>query len=96
MRISRFGLLLLAAASVGLAGCDRGDVAEAAAEGSLRGKLTLTGSSTVAPLVGEIAKRFETQHPDVRIDVQTGGSSRRCDGTGGAVVALTTTKGPLT
>jgi phosphate transport system substrate-binding protein len=43
---------------------------------TLSGKLTLTGSSTVAPLAAEIAKRFETEHPDVRIDVQTGGSSR--------------------
>lgn len=42
----------------------------------LQGKLVLTGSSTVAPLVAEIGKRFEAQHPDVRIDVQTGGSSR--------------------
>ena len=39
-------------------------------------KLTLTGSSTVAPLVSEIAKKFEAEHPEVRIDVQTGGSSR--------------------
>ena len=39
-------------------------------------RLTLTGSSTVAPLVNEIARRFEAQFPDVRIDVQTGGSSR--------------------
>ena len=39
-------------------------------------KLTLTGSSTIAPLVSEIAKKFETEHPEVRIDVQTGGSSR--------------------
>jgi phosphate transport system substrate-binding protein len=36
----------------------------------------LTGSSTVAPLANEIGKRFETLHPGVRIDVQTGGSSR--------------------
>ena len=36
----------------------------------------ITGSSTVAPLVSEIAKRFEEAHPGVRIDVQTGGSSR--------------------
>ena len=42
----------------------------------LSGKLTLTGSSTVAPLAAEIAKRFEGEHPEVRIDVQTGGSSR--------------------
>jgi len=39
-------------------------------------KLTLTGSSTVAPLAAEIAKRFEQTHPGVRIDVQSGGSSR--------------------
>jgi phosphate transport system substrate-binding protein len=30
----------------------------------------------VAPLVGEIAKAFEARHPGVRIDVQSGGSSR--------------------
>jgi phosphate transport system substrate-binding protein len=42
----------------------------------LQGKLVLTGSSTVAPLVAEIAKRYEAQHAGVRIDVQSGGSSR--------------------
>ncbi|MGH8555167.1 MAG: phosphate ABC transporter substrate-binding protein, partial [Gammaproteobacteria bacterium] len=40
------------------------------------GKLVVTGSSTIAPLVAEIAKRFERQNPGVRVDVQTGGSSR--------------------
>ena len=39
-------------------------------------RLVLTGSSTVAPLALEMAKRFEKSHPRVRIDVQTGGSSR--------------------
>jgi phosphate transport system substrate-binding protein len=39
-------------------------------------KLIVTGSSTVAPLITEIAKRFEISNPGVRIDVQTGGSSR--------------------
>lgn len=39
-------------------------------------KLLLTGSSTVAPLLAEIAKRFEALNQGVRIDVQTGGSSR--------------------
>ena len=39
-------------------------------------RLVLTGSSTVAPLALEIAKRFEATHPGTRIDVQTGGSSR--------------------
>ena len=42
----------------------------------LKGKLVVTGSSTIAPLVAEIASQFEDQHSGVRIDVQTGGSSR--------------------
>jgi phosphate transport system substrate-binding protein len=41
-----------------------------------RRTLVLTGSSTVAPLAGELAKRFEARNEGVRIDVQTGGSSR--------------------
>jgi phosphate transport system substrate-binding protein len=39
-------------------------------------KIVLTGASTLAPLAGEIGKRFEGLHPGVRVDVQTGGSSR--------------------
>lgn len=42
----------------------------------LTGKLVISGSSTMAPVVSEIGKRFESLHPGVRIDVQTGGSSR--------------------
>jgi phosphate transport system substrate-binding protein len=36
----------------------------------------ITGASTLAPLIAEIGKRFESLHPKVRIDVQSGGSSR--------------------
>jgi phosphate transport system substrate-binding protein len=39
-------------------------------------KLVLTGASTIAPLASEIARRFESLHPGIRVDVQTGGSSR--------------------
>ncbi len=39
-------------------------------------KLSVTGSSTMAPLIAAIGKRFETRHPGIRVDVQTGGSSR--------------------
>ena len=39
-------------------------------------RLVITGSSTLAPLVLEMAKRFEKRHAGVRIDVQTGGSAR--------------------
>jgi len=46
------------------------------ADGGRGDRLVVTGSSTVAPLMGEIGKRFESEHPGVRVDVQTGGSSR--------------------
>jgi len=39
-------------------------------------KITLTGSSTVAPLVSEFGKAFEASHPGIRVDVQSGGSGR--------------------
>ena len=42
----------------------------------LSGSLTVTGSSTIAPLMNEAARRFEELHPGVRIDVQTGCSAR--------------------
>jgi phosphate transport system substrate-binding protein len=38
--------------------------------------VTVTGSSTIAPLVADAAKRYEKSHPGVRIEVQSGGSSR--------------------
>lgn len=50
--------------------------AQANAQDHLTGKLVITGSSTIAPLIAEIGKRFESLHPGVRVDVQTGGSSR--------------------
>ncbi len=59
-----------------LPGCGERESAAQAPDGGLRGQLVLTGSSTVAPLAGEIAKRFEQRHPGVRVDVQAGGSSR--------------------
>lgn len=50
--------------------------AQDAGEGRDAGRLVITGSSTVAPLVAEIVKRFEATHPGARIDVQTGGTAR--------------------
>lgn len=43
---------------------------------SPKNRIVLTGSSTIAPLASELARRFESLHPGIRIDVQTGGSSR--------------------
>lgn len=56
-----------------------GDPQSATAQTStdpLSGKLVITGASTLAPLISEIGKRFESLYPKVRVDVQTGGSSR--------------------
>jgi phosphate transport system substrate-binding protein len=63
-------LALLAAASA----C--GAPAAPAGHGFGTGRIALSGSSTIAPLAGEIGKRFEARYPGVRVDVQTGGSSR--------------------
>lgn len=53
----------------GLSGCGKkADVAVS--------KITIVGSSTIAPLMSEVAKAFEKANPGVRIDVQAGGSSR--------------------
>lgn len=40
------------------------------------GKLTVTGSSTLAPLMAEIAKRYEANNPGAKVDVQSGGSGK--------------------
>lgn len=68
-------LIIVFLAALGFAGCNN-DNPSSNADGKLSGKLTLTGSSTIAPLATEIAKRFESLHPNVRIDVQTGGSGK--------------------
>ncbi len=65
-----FTLLAITLPVVLLSGCGKsGSAGE-------RQKITLTGSTTIAPLISEIAKRYEAAHLKVRIDVQTGGSSR--------------------
>lgn len=59
--------------SLGLQACSS---LQASSSSNAPQKLVITGSSTVAPVASEIAKRYEAQNPQVRIDVQTGGSSR--------------------
>ncbi len=39
-------------------------------------KIIITGSSTIAPMLSDIAKQYESSNADIRIDIQTGGSSR--------------------
>ncbi len=71
LTLTAFALLVLGATAFYLWTRSEAPQAGAATE-----KLVLTGSSTVAPLAAEIGKRFESLHPQARVDVQTGGSSR--------------------
>lgn len=60
--LAGFGLLLAAAAP--------------AADTPPASRLVITGSTTMAPLVTEIARRFQALHPGIQVDVQMGGSGR--------------------
>ncbi|MCA3241484.1 MAG: phosphate ABC transporter substrate-binding protein [Burkholderiales bacterium] len=59
---------VVSVAGVGLVGCGRPAADEQ--------RMSVVGSSTIAPLMGEIAKLHEVRHPGTRVDVQTGGSTR--------------------
>lgn len=74
--VMSLAILVITACGTPAAPADTGTGATGSAASQTSGRLTLTGSSTVAPLVSELGKAFEAKHPDVRIDVQTGGSSR--------------------
>lgn len=78
MKLTRIiiACVTLLAALLTTTGCGEQTSGKQASDGGLEGKIILTGSSTVAPLALEIAKRFEQLHPGLRVDVQTGGSSR--------------------
>ena len=63
------------ASAIVMVGCDQ-QPSSSAGSSNRDKRLVVTGSSTVAPLVLEIAKKFESLHPGMRVDVQSGGSSR--------------------
>lgn len=69
------GACAVVLAALAMAGCGSRTGARTEANDP-SGRLVLTGASTIAPLAAELARRFESLHPRVRIDVQTGGSSR--------------------
>lgn len=74
--LQRIGSVLPTFLLLALFGVPGTATAQTTATDPLFGKLVITGASTLAPLIAEIGKRFETLHPKVRVDVQTGGSSR--------------------
>lgn len=62
--------------SLVLAAAPLSGLAQAPSSTPLTGKLLITGSSTMAPMVEELGKRFRAQHPGVSITVEVGGSGR--------------------
>jgi len=58
------GLMLI------VAGCGRGSRSQGAAEA-----ITIAGSTSVQPFAEKLAEEYLLHHPQVRIDVQGGGSS---------------------
>lgn len=74
-RTVRFVAPLLAFVSImSISAC--GDGASSPGAATAAARLTVVGSSTVSPLMAEIAKDFEKGRPEMRVDVQAGGSSR--------------------
>ena len=65
MRI--IGILFAVFASLPLVGCGSKSDEQV---------ITITGSSTIAPLIAEIAKQYEATREGIRIDVQSGGTSK--------------------
>lgn len=57
-------------------GAETGPVSVSTTSSTLSGRLLLTGSSTMAPLMIDIGKRFQSLHHDIQVVVQTGGSGR--------------------
>lgn len=56
-----------------LSGCNR----EAELKADTKSmRVSVVGASTIAPLISELAKAYEQEHPGVRIEVQAGGSAR--------------------
>ena len=51
-------------------------VTQPAKPDTLSGKIVITGASTLSALTAELGKKFEKMHPNVRVDVQAGGSAR--------------------
>lgn len=50
--------------------------------------IEISGSSTLAPLMAEIAKRYRTVDPQVNVQIRTGGSSRGIKDVGEGVVDI--------
>jgi phosphate transport system substrate-binding protein len=60
--------------TVGLAGCTQSGSGGDGGDGGLSGTIDIAGSSTVFPLATAMAERFEEQHSETNINIQSTGS----------------------
>jgi len=79
-RLRGFGGVMLFAALAACARTEESSVAVVTSTGaagvSVTGTVSVVGSSTIAPVLGELGRLFEAGHPGTRINVETGGSTR--------------------
>jgi phosphate transport system substrate-binding protein len=73
-RFARFYTVLVLFLFV--SGCGRSNSGSADDGLIRRGKLILTGSSTMAPMIAALGHEFEKTRPGLRVEVQTGGTAR--------------------
>jgi phosphate transport system substrate-binding protein len=77
MKSSWSTALLLCVASLGSAGCGGAEHSrQGGAAERLAGKLVLSGSTTMGPLMEDIGRRFRELHPELQVEVRGGGSGR--------------------
>ncbi|TVS05514.1 MAG: phosphate ABC transporter substrate-binding protein, partial [Phycisphaerales bacterium] len=72
-------LCLLSAAALAMASCERSGMTGSGTQRtgpSGQDVVRITGSSTMAPLIAELASVYEKENAGVRIDIETGGTSR--------------------
>lgn len=76
MRLKKWIALGLCAATVGLAaGCgDSGNKGAASSAAKVSGKVTVSGSSALLPLAKDAAAKFKSEHPEVSLTLNAGGS----------------------
>lgn len=75
-RATLLRFMLLLSMWLGCAGADAVERPGAKSTAPSSGRLVITGSSTIGPLMREIGGRFRVLHPGVVIEVETGGSNR--------------------
>jgi phosphate transport system substrate-binding protein len=79
IRIARLSTVsILSVLTIVIGGCSADETSPGQPQqvdsGALHGKLVLTGSTSMFPMIQEIARRFKSQHPEVDFEIRDVGS----------------------